>query len=314
MMYDLPVPAMMTGLLDAYLAGRAQGEYLFPGENSADFMNNARWQDMEAVLFTRGGLDGATMNNARHAVAGYVFDRPHESQVSWAAAMNSSTLAMTGLDMGRQIGDGRSAYTAAQGKVEAGNLAIQEMSYLSWYKHFEGFFVIGCSICTVQAVTLEGTAHLVVWEQDASCQQSPSLKLPDPATACVMEVPTLTLVGTGLSGLNAPRYGIDGWGFPDGYNTTEDHGSPSLKKPAEVQLVTGMFVVADGCLAEVRRIDSKIYAHVAVFKEERHSDSRGITWRLERNPSIRRLNRSQIRTVVDVTAHTDGSFTCRACR
>ena len=50
MMYDLPVPAMMTGLLDAYLAGRAQGEYLFPGENSADFMNNARWQEMEAVL------------------------------------------------------------------------------------------------------------------------------------------------------------------------------------------------------------------------------------------------------------------------
>ena len=310
MMYDLPVPAMMTGLLDAYLAGRAQGEYLFPGENSADFMNNARWQDMEAVLFMRGGLDGATMNNARHAVAGYVFDRPHESQVSWAAAMNSSTLAMTGLDMGRQIGDGRSAYTAAQGKVEAGNLAIQEMSYLSWYKHFEGFFVIGSSICTVQSVTLEGTAHLVVWEQDAL----PSLKLPDPATACIMELPASTLVGTGLSGLNAPRYGIDGWGFTDGYNNTQDRGSPPLKKPAEVQLVMGMFVVADGRLAEVRRVDSKIYAHVAVFKEERHSDSRGITWRLERNPSIRRLNRSQIRTLVDVTAHANGSFTCRACR
>jgi hypothetical protein len=159
-------------------------------------------------------MRGVNNNNGRHALAGHAYGLTADRLSAWGTIMMTSGRSLTGKgDTGRDVGAGKGAYTAAAiGKVEAGISAIQEMCYLAWGQFFTGFFRCHQGVGTIRAVTPDGTCQVLVWDVDGRL-----LQLPRTSTAKVILVAVETLLDGDMSlrGMNAPKYGIDGWTLPE---------------------------------------------------------------------------------------------------
>lgn len=310
----LDLPPELTTTLEMYFASEVgDGEAVFPRAKSGNSLADKQFGLLERAAYH--GLQTstrATVQNARHAVANEV--APHidmDMKESYAAAMNTSTRYLFGIEPNAKKSSQPAAYATKSTKVAVAFAAVQHHRSLVFRAPYSGFFLFP---------TLTRRGHVAEWEVGKVIATTPLVakvmllevvddelyNVPEnDASVVVLELPLRLANVAPLNGTYAPTKSGDMWlikkeHFQAVALAAEQKsirlGAIPRTTAAEVELEHGQLVVHAGVVAEVRKSDRGIA--VLRYSAVPRPDS-ATEWMLKHDEGIDIVTRAELSVALD---------------
>jgi hypothetical protein len=309
----LDLPPELTTTLEMYFASEVgDGEAVFPRAKSGNSLADKQFGLLERAAYQQTSTTRATVQNARHAVANEV--APHidmDMKESYAAAMNTSTRYLFGIEPNLKKSSQPAAYATKCTKVAVAFSAVQHHRFLVFKAPYSGFFLfptltrrgrvaewgVGKVIATTPLVAKVMLLELV----DDDLYNVPD----NDASVVVLELPLRLANVAPLSGTYTPTKSGDMWLIKKEHfqavALAAEQKSIRLDavprtNAAEVALEHGQLVVHAGVVAEVRKSDRgvAILRYSAVPRPDSATE-----WMLKHDEGINIVTRAELNIALD---------------